>query len=35
MELPLRDINELSSFYNKVFVWKLRTIADSSVPVDE
>jgi predicted enzyme related to lactoylglutathione lyase len=35
IELPSRDINESSSFYNKVFGWQIRTRDDGSVAFDD
>jgi len=35
LELPSRDINESSSFYNKVFGWEIRTRSDGSVAFDD
>ena len=35
IELPSRDINESSSFYNKVFGWEIRTRDDGSVAFDD
>jgi uncharacterized protein len=35
IELPSRDNNESSSFYNKVFGWKIRTRGDGSVAFDD
>lgn len=35
IELPSRDINESSSFYNKIFGWHVRTRNDGSVAFDD
>ena len=35
VELSSRDINESSSFYNKVFDWEIRTRGDGSVAFDD
>ena len=35
IELPSRDINESSSFYNKVFGWEIRTREDGSIAFDD
>ena len=35
IEIPSRDINESSTFYNKVFGWKTRTRGDGSVAFDD
>ncbi len=35
LELPSRDINESSSFYNKVFGWSIRTRGDGTVAFDD
>lgn len=35
IELPSRDINESSFFFEKVFGWKIRTRADGSVAFDD
>ncbi len=35
IELPSRDINESSSFYNKVFGWEIRTRGDGSIAFDD
>jgi uncharacterized protein len=35
LEIPSKNINESSSFYNKVFGWKIRTRADGTVAFDD
>jgi len=35
LELPSRDIDESSSFYNKVFGWNIRTRGDGAVAFDD
>jgi hypothetical protein len=35
LELPSRDIDESSSFYHKVFDWKVRRREDGSVAFDD
>lgn len=35
VELPSRDIDESSSFYNKVFGWQIRTRSDGSLAFDD
>ena len=35
IELPSRDIDESSSFYQKVFAWKVRRRGDGSVAFDD
>lgn len=35
IELPSRDVNESSAFYNKVFGWKIRTRGDGAVAFDD
>lgn len=35
IELPSRDISESSSFYKRVFGWKIRTRSDGSVAFDD
>lgn len=35
LELPSRDINESSNFYNRVFGWKIRTRSDGAVAFDD
>jgi predicted enzyme related to lactoylglutathione lyase len=35
LELPSRDINESSNFYQKVFGWNIRTRGDGAVAFDD
>lgn len=35
LEIPSRDINESSSFYSKVFGWKIRTRGDGAIAFDD
>ena len=35
LEIPSKNIHESSSFYNKVFGWKLRTRGDGAIAFDD